>query len=459
MSRSPESPFDRSRAPRRGSVPRVSFPTFERQRLDCGVTFYSAPSQRTPLVAVQALLPAGAQADPPHRPGLAAFTADLMEEGTQAKSSKEIADAVESLGGYLASGAGWNSASVAISLLQAHIERGLSLLAEVATQPTFEPDEVERLRRERLADILRRRDQPPALAHAALLSTLYGDDPYGHLLIGGEASLQAVDRTEIVDFHLEHRAATATTVIAVGDLPPDRLEPILGEAFGDLPPGKPAPCPEFRPRRLSGRVIVVVDRPKAAQTELRVGHVSVPRNHPDRSILTVLNSLLGGKFTSRINLNLRERHGYTYGASTSFAHRLGPGPFVVSTAVANRVAGAAVGEILSELSRLRDEAVSRAELEETIGYLCGIFPYGLQTNNGVLQSLSLLAVYDLPMDYFDVYLEELRSVTVAQIQRAARDHLFPERLGIVAVGPAAALQSQLQRFGDLKVIEASSLFA
>jgi zinc protease len=209
-----------------------------------------------------------------------------------------------------------------------------------------------------------------------------------------------------------------------------------------------------RPLELEGISVHVVDRPNAAQTELRLGHIGPPRNHPDRVPLSVMNSLLGGKFISRINLNLRERHGYTYGAHTSFANRLGPGPFQVSAAVANDVAGAAVRETLFEMRRLQESAPEPDELADAVTYLEGVFPYTLQTVESMAQRLSQLAVFGLADGYFDAYFAELRAVTPEAVRVVASRHLRPQTCAVVAVGPASALVPQLEELGPVNVTSA-----
>ena len=194
-----------------------------------------------------------------------------------------------------------------------------------------------------------------------------------------------------------------------------------------------------------------MDKPGAAQSEIRIGHAGVPRTSKDYYPLQVMNALLGGQFTSRINLNLRERHGYTYGAHSSFAGRRGPGPFQVSTAVANDVVGAATAETLFELRRLQEEPVGEEELADAVRYLEGVFPYTLQTVESVAQRLAQLAVFGLPDDHFDRYPAELRAVDAAAVQEMARRHLRPEACTVVAVGPAETLLAQLERFGPATV--------
>ena len=240
--------------------------------------------------------------------------------------------------------------------------------------------------------------------------------------------------------------------MAVSDLDPERLigeiEARLGGGDERLPP---PPAPEIQPVARDGVEIHLVDRPGAAQTELVVGHAGVPRPHPDFLALQVMNSILGGKFTSRINLSLRERHGFTYGAQSQFSRRLGPGPFQVSAAVGSPVAGAAAAEVLAELARIRQEPVAADELADTHSYLIGVFPYSLQTVSGLAHRLDGLAVFGLAPDYYDRFPEAVRAVDAERVLEVARRHLHPEGLVVVAVGPAAELAPQFAALGRVEV--------
>lgn len=449
--------LDRSQVPRRGNPVESVFPAFDRQRLDNGLTLWTCERRHTPLLALQIVFAAGGQVNPPDQPGMASFTADLLEEGTATRSSEEIARQIESLGGRLASGAGWNTASASFSLLATHLDQGLELLADAVTEPAFAQEEIDRLRRERLAEILRMRDQAGSLAAATLSQELYRGTLYEWPLLGGQASTSAFVRDDLVDFHRRHYLAGSAHVIAVGDFDTAALAEKVADRFGELTQGDAPGYPEIAPPA-SQRRVVIVDRPSAAQTELRIGLVGQPRNHPDRTPLSFLNSLLGGKFTSRLNLNLRERHGFTYGARTAFSHRLGPGPFIASAAVGTDVTGAATRETLGELVRIREGVPSREEIEDTRSYLLGVFPYGLQTNGGVLQHLRSLAVFDLASDYWQTWQDDVRTTSAETLLRVAREHLDPDSMTIVAVGPAADLEPQLADFGPIAVVEASSRF-
>lgn len=454
------SPVDRS-APPAAATPRpFDFPDFRRLEPVPGLDLRIVRIPRLPLAHLRWLAPGGgAWHDPPELAGLASLTGDLLDQGTERRSAPEIAAAVERLGGYLASSADWDAAQVLLGVLAAHLEPALELLAEVATSPTFPAEEVVRVRRQRLADLLRRRDQPAALAADFCALAIYGDSVYGRGQLGTPATIERIDRAEIHAFHRRHLHVRGTTLIAAGDLDPGRLAQRVADAFGALPTGEPPTDPEVVAPVPESLTVHVVDRPQAAQTELRIGHAGVARDHPDFLALRLLNSIFGGKFTSRINLNLRERHGFTYGAHSRWSARRGPGPFVVATAVASENAGAAVREILHEIERLRDAPVDEEELRDARNYLLGVFPYTVQTLEGLASRLEELALFSLPDDYFRRYPEILAGIDRDRLLAVARAHLRPAELAVVAVGPADVLGPQLEPFAEPRVVNPSDLDA
>lgn len=443
--------LDRTQPPAAGAIRPFRFPQFLHTRLTNGLEVYTIRHGDVPLVSLELVVPAGGQFDPPARSGLATLTASLIDEGTRGGSALEIAARVERLGGYLMSAADWDVAQLSVGVLSANLRAGLELLAETATSPTFPPEELERLRRQRLAELMRRRHDPSILADERFSAEVFRGTVYGRSLLGDEVSVAALERGDVVAHYERHYTLRGAALIAVGDLDAEALPALAEEVFGSTAPLAPPEPPEIRPQPLAGVTVHVVDRPGAAQTEVRLGHVGVPRRHPDFSPLVVLNTLLGGSFTSRINLNLRERHGYTYGAASRFVGRQGPGPFIISAAVATEVAGAATREVLGELERLRNEPVSAAELEGICNYLIGVFPYTVQTIDDVARRLEVLAVYGLPDDYFQTYLEQVRAVTADEVLALARRHLQSDRLAIVAVGPAETLEPQLAGLGPVTV--------
>ncbi len=443
--------LDRSQPPPPGDVRGFRFPAFQRARLDNGLQILAARLPRCPLVGMEILVPAGGQFNPVSQPGLAGLHGELLDEGSGERSALDIAKHVEALGGSLVSGGGWNVAYVDVDLLSTHMVDGLELLAEIVRTPRFESDEIERVRQQRLAEILRRRGQPTAVAEWTFSKAVYAGTPYERPLIGTAESLERITRDDIRNFYQRHVVAGGAFLVAVGDLDPDELCAQAQAHFGDWSSPPPPELPEIVPEMLAETQVHLVDRPGSAQTQLHIGHAGLPRQHPDFVPLLILNAILGGKFTSRINLNLRERHGYTYGASSALVQRQGPGPFYVRTAVANDVAGAAAGEVVHEIRRICEQEVSEEELRETQDYLVGVFPYTLQTISDLIRRFEALAIFELPEDYFESYPSMVYGTTRKQLLSAARRHLHPDRLAIVAAGPAEELRPQFEALGSVTV--------
>lgn len=457
MSANGPSALDRSRPPVPGPARSCSFPDFEVEDLESGARLWTLDVPGCGLVTVVLLMPGGSELDAPERAGLASFTAWLRGAGTESRNALEFAAAAENLGTSVATSCGWENAAVATTIAAEDVPAGLELVAEAAAAPAFLDEEVERRRRRRLAEIERRRSDPSALARAAFARAVYGGTPYAHPAIGDRETTGAITRDEIAAFHARALAASSCHLIAVGDLGPgrvrqaieDTVEPRLQDHSRAFEAAAKSLEPDFPPP--SARNVVIVDRPDAAQTELRLGHSGVPRRHPDRVRLQVANSILGGKFMSRLNLSLREKHGYTYGVRSGFAFRRGPGPFAVSTAVANDVAGAASRKVVEEVERMRAEPPTAAELDDARNYMVGVFPYTLQTIQGLSSRLRALAAFGLDRDEYDRWPERVRAASREDVLEVSRRHMFPDRLTIVAAGPADDLLPQLEGLGTTEV--------
>ena len=449
MTPSRQPSLDRTRPPSPGAPADWKFPRFQVHALDNGLRVYLAHYPRAPMAYQLLVLPGGGQQDPLDRAGLATLTAGLLDEGTDLRPALAIAEEVEALGGYLSSQADWDHMSASLGSLAEHAPRGLSLIAEIVQHASFPDFEVERLRQQHLAELQRRRAQPASQATDALLQLLYDQTIYASTVLGTPDSLTAIRRDEILNTAHREVSPAGAALILVGDLDLETTVELARETLGGWQGGsRLAPAP-VDPAALDGFRISVIDRPKAPQTELCMGSVGVPMDHPDRAGLAVLNSLLGGKFTSRLNLNLRERLGITYGVSTTFARRRGP--FLVSASIDTEAVGTAVREILTEIRRLQDDLVTREELADTQSYLLGIFPYTLQRIEGLAARLADLAVYDLPHDHFPEYLRAIASVTREDLQKLAQRHLHPDAMGLVAVGPCHQLEPQLGPFGTPEI--------
>jgi zinc protease len=424
------------------------FPAFERLTLPNGLSLIVAPVSKLPVVTVLALVDAGAAGDPAGQEGVALLTARALAEGTERSDGAALAERFERLGTALDTGADWDSASIRVTVTASRLAESMALLAEVLRSPAFPEREIDRLTQERLAELLQQQAEPRGLADDMFGRFAYAaESRYARPDGGLESTVAALTREAVGEFYRARYAPGTTTLIIVGDVTADAALAMASDAFGAWDGAAASPIAvSDRPARLS-RAIHVIAKPDAPQSELRVGHVGVPRLHADYFPIVVMNAVLGGLFSSRINLNLREAHAYTYGAFSSFDWRRAAGPFTVATAVRSDVTDSALGEILLEIERMREEDVTEAELSLATSYLDGVFPIRFESTTAIASALASLVSYGLPDDYFDRYRTNIRSVSAADVRRAARAHVRPEQLQVVTVGDAALVRAPLEKLG------------
>jgi zinc protease len=433
------------------------FPVFERLTLPNGLALVVAPVSKLPVVTVVALVDAGAAMDPAGHEGVAQLTARAMAEGTERSDGAQLAERFERLGTALDTSADWDSAILRVTVTSDRLPDALALLAEVVRTPSFPQREVERLKQERLAELLQQRAEPRGLADDMFGRFAYAADSRYAVPDGGvEGTVSALDRTAVTEFYRSRYAPAATTLIIVGDVGRDAAQAMTADAFGAWEGRAASPVAVTdRPAQLT-RAVHIINKADAPQSELRVGHVGVPRRHPEYFPILVMNAILGGLFSSRINLNLREAHAYTYGAFSSFDWRRAAGPFTVATAVRSDVTDAAAREIMIEIDRMRSAEVADTELTLATSYLDGVFPIRFESTAAIASALSSLVSYALPDDYFDRYRANVRSVTATNVLEAARAHVRPEQMQIVAVGDPAVIRGPLEALalGPVRVYDA-----
>jgi zinc protease len=419
-----------------------------------GIRLVTAPVAKLPVVTVLVIVDAGSAHDPSGKEGVAALTAGALLEGGEELDGAAIAERFEQLGTSVESGADWDSAFVKITALSERLEEATLLLGHTVSSPAFPEREVERLRAERLAEILQLETEPRGLADEKFTEFLYAPESrYSKPDEGSADSVTALSRQDIVDFYEARYRTGSTTVVISGDISQEAARELVGKAFREWPSGKPASEGLITSSRTSRKSVHIVDKADAPQSELRVGHVGLPRKHPSFFAALVMNAVLGGLFGSRINLNLREVHGYTYGASSYFDWRRGPGPFVVSTAVQSEVTAPALREIFLEIDRIRNEKILEGELSLARDYLEGVFPIRYETTAAIASALATLVIHDLPPDYYDSYRKNIRAVTVDQVLEAARTQLHPDQLQTVVVGDARLVRDPIAELqaGDIQV--------
>lgn len=439
---------EKAARPTPGPPREYRFPRFERRHIENGLELVIVPVVKLPVVTVAILSDAGAVCDRPGRDGMAHLVAKLLLEGTVNSEGAELTERFERLGASVDAQADWDAAAVTVTVLSEHLPPAIDLLGEVMRTPAFRVREVERLKAERLAELLQLRAEPRGLADELFSRFLYTPSSrFARSEGGDETTVSAIDRDQILAFYESRYVPGGTTVIIAGDITPDRAEELTRRAFGDWTGGAPGRVTgDDHPWRRD-RAVHIIAKDDAPQSELRIGHVGIPRNHPDFFPVNVMNAVLGGLFNSRINLNLREVHGYTYGAFSAFDWRRQAGPFVVSTAVKSDITDAAAREVLGEIDRIRVDAIAPEELSLATSYLDGVFPIRFETTSAIAAALSVVVVHDLPDDYYDRYRERVRAITTADILAAAQKYLHPEALQMVVVGDPAAVRAPLDKLG------------
>ena len=411
------------------------FPPFERERLGNGMHLVVAPVTKLPIATVIVIVEAGASAEPAGKEGVAALTARLLPEGAGKLDGAALADRFERLGASVEAHADWDVAAISLTALTAQLPQALALVRDLLRAPTFPDREVARLKEERLADLLQQRAEPRGLADEQFARALYVPNVrYASPSDGDAGSVRALTRDDVHAFYTARYRPAATTLVIAGDLTLLEARALADTLFGDWAGDRPVPVVTAVDTAQSGRLTRIVSKADAPQSELRVGHVGLARGAPDYFDAMVMNAVLGGLFSSRINLNLREAHGYTYGAFSAFEWRRGAGPFVVSTAVKSDVTGAAVREILGEIERIRRDEIGEEELTLATSYLDGVFPIRYETTAAIAAALANLVIHSLPDDYYDRYRDRVRAVTTRSVLRAAQTHLHPDRMRIVVVG-------------------------
>jgi zinc protease len=426
-----------SRAPRPipGPARSYHFPRVEKAELPNGLRIIVAPIARLPIATVLAVVDAGALWDPKGRDGAAQLTAKLLVEGAGNLEGAELTEHFERLGATIEAGADWDAAVISMTATSGHLPDAFSLFADVIRRPMFRVREIERLKAERLSELLQLRAEPRGLADESFEAAVYHPDSrYAASLGGSESTVTAMDAADIAALYASRYTPGTTTLIVSGDVTMAAALELARSRFGDWSGTAPRGAPRADQPARSSRALHLVVRPESPQSELRIGHVGVKRTHEDYFDIVVMNAILGGLFNSRINLNLREAHAYTYGAFSAFDWRRDAGPFVVSTAVRTDVTAAAINEVLTEIDRMRREPVPAQELTLATSYLDGVFPIRYETTAAVAGALAGQVIHELPDDYFDTYRAQIARVTADSVQEAAKKHLDPERMQVVVVG-------------------------
>lgn len=441
--------------PTPGSPRPYEFPAFDRTKLDNGLTVITVDLPGRGLVSGTLLLRNGAADEPADHAGATVMSARALSEGTERYDAIALTEAAERLGASLHAEAGWDAFSVGVDVPAARLELALELLEEMAARPTFPTSEVERLRDERLNDLLQARADPRRRVEEAFASTIFtAASPYHRPAGGRRETVQDLDADRLRAAYRRGFDPAQMTLIVGGDLTGLDVRAIAGSLFGSwtaAPEATAAPVPIIQ-GAVGERFVRVVHRPGAVQTEIRMGHLGLPRNIADFHAVSVMSTILGGLFNSRLNMKLREEKGYTYGSGASFDLRRAPGPFAARAAVNTEVTVPAVVDMLGELTRMCDTRVTDAELRAARDYLIGVFPLRFETPGPVVGALAGLVTHGLPDDELARYRPSIEAVTVHAVQSAAAAHVRPAAIAIVLVGDVEAFGADLEEAALGKVL-------
>jgi len=443
---------DRSKLPEPGPSRSFTFPAIEKSVLPGGLGLWSVRHTAVPLVSFMLLLRSGSASDPDGKEGLAALTADMLDEGSGGRSAIEMHEAIARIGAQFDTDIGSDAAMVAITSLSKFADRALRVLADIVARPALTEADFTRVRQLRLHRLTQLRDVPTAVADRTFIRLLYGPHPYGHTPIGTEQTVATLTVDDVRQFHSEAIRPAAATLIAVGDCEHREIERIAAEAFdgwqtasggrGDAAPG------DARAAVANAARLLVVPRPGAPQSELRIGHVAVARNTPDYHALLAANMVLGGQFVSRINLNLREDKGLTYGARTAFDFRRMPGPFALQVSVQTAATARAILESIGEIAAIRGpRPVTEEELSLGVAALTRGYARNFETAEQIARAATQIALYDLPDDYFAQFVPRVEAVTPADVTRVMAEHVDPSRLLTLIVGDLDVIGPDLPLLG------------
>jgi predicted Zn-dependent peptidase len=438
---------DRSKPPELGPPPSLTLPPIQRLKLSNGMPVVLMEKHQVPVVQINVIVNAGSAHDPARQGGLASMAAAMMEEGAGSRNALQFADAVDYLGANISVNAGMHTTTVSLYTPLSKLDSALALFADVVLRPLFPADELERNRLERLTALQQWHDQPRIIGSNLFNLTLFGKNhPYGPPTMGDEAAMRSFMVDNLKAFHAKYFKPNNATLIVVGDVVPQTLLPKLDALLGNWKSGEAPQANWTDAPQVDSRKIYLVDKPGAAQSIIRIGRIGVARSTEDYFAIVVMNTILGGSFTSRLNNNLREQHGYAYGANSRFSFLPLPGAFTASSDVQTDVTDKALTEFFKELTNIpnvSDEELTRAKNYVALGY-----PSDFQSVGEIAGKLSELVIYNLPDTYFNTFTQKILAVTKGDVMRVAKKYVVPDKMAVIVVGDRKKIEKGI---ADLKL--------
>jgi zinc protease len=442
----------RNEMPKAGTATTLRLPTPQSVTLANGLTVLLSERPGMPIVAANLVLKTGSDANPLDKPGLANFVAAMLDEGTTTRNALQIADDLSQLGASLNTNSSMDATTISARSLSKNFAATLDILADVALHPSFPAAEVDRQRASRLAQLVQQRDNPAQVAAQVTAAALYGTrHPYGYSEVGTEAAVKGITRDDMQAFWKQNFVPNNAALVVAGGVSMAELRGLAEKAFGAWPRGTPVTPALGSPMTTQARV-VIVDKPGSPQTQVRVAVIGLARSSPDFRPVQVMNLALGGLFSSRINMNLREEHGYTYGANSQFVFRRTPGPFQVASGIRTDVTAPAVSEILKELRGMVEKPMNDDELKKAKDALTNSLAGAFDSSANAVNNFSNVFIYDLGLDYYTLYAQQVNAVTNDQTLAVAKKYLVPDHLVVIAVGDRVKIEPELRKL-NLGVVE------
>ena len=435
---------DRTKPPQLPAPKSLKLPPVQQFELSNGLKVVLMEKHEVPLIQLNVVVKTGTVDDPENKTGLANLTLDMMDEGAAGKSSLELADAIDFLGARISTNAGQNYSSVNLHTPLSKFDDALKLMSDIVLHPDFPQTELDRIKKERLTTIMQWHDQPRAIASLAFNKLLYGENhPYGKPSIGNENSIKSFTVDDMKSFYTKYFKSNNAFIVAVGDIKKDELKNKLEAAFGKWQKGSVEDEKVETPAQVQNRIVYIIDKPGSAQSVIYIGRIGAARLAPDYNSTVVMNTILGGSFTSRLNDNLREQHGYTYGAGSRF--RFGPVPeaFFAYSSVQTDVTDKALTEFFKELNGIR-EPIPATELNRGKNLVALSYPANFQSVSDIAGELEEVVEYNLPSDYFDNYITEMLGVKGNEVNASAKKYIVPDKMIVVVVGDKAKIEEGIK---------------
>ncbi len=437
----------------------ISFPEPKESKLDNGLRVIMVERPSLPLLAAHLLVRSGSEVDPANLAGAASMTGALLTKGTEKRTAPEIANAIESLGGSIESGARWDSSGATVIVMSDKADAALEILSDVVLHPTFKPEEIERLKNQTLDGLRVALQEPGSLARFVAARVIFGSGEYGHAASGTPETVQAIQRDDIVKLYKNYYRPGNAVLVLVGKITAEQAKGVRGEIFWRMEERSNGGRGSEQCSRSDTKAKnVVIDMPEAGQAAVTVGKPAIKRNSPDYYAGLVTNAALGTGFVSRLNSEIRIKRGLSYGARSAIDARRGVGPFVASAQTKNESAAEVATLLQSELKRLVTEPVQGEELKSRQAVLTGGYARSLETNAGYIAQVGGLATYDLPLDTLGKFIPAINAVKTEDVTAFATKYFRTPPPSLIIVGKAASFLEALKKnFADVTVIEQSDL--